>query len=146
MTVPLPGRTGARVRTIPLQVDQLPGGGLRISSPAARGWAGTARTSHELARVVQEAFQEVAVASYARAKGVPYDLDVLTIHVPGDPLAAVPQRRMRRRTTRHKSYAVEDWTRMEDGRWRSPAGRAYRADSTAVQNVIRKRREKGLPT
>lgn len=149
MTAPLPSRAGGRVRTIPLQVDQLPGGGLRISSPAARGWAGTARTTYELARVVQQAFQEVAVASYARAKGMPYDLDVLTTHVPGDPLADTPQRRVRnasRRTARHKSYAVEDWTRMEDGRWRSPAGRAYRADSTAVQNVIRKRQEKGLPT
>ena len=148
MTGPIPLSPHAgRVRTIPLRVDVLPSGELRLSSPAARGWSGTARTSHELARVVREAFREVSCASYARAKGEPYDLDVLTIRVAGDPLAGDQQRRIRgQRTARHKSYAPEDWTRMDDGRWRSPGGRFYQADSTAVRNVIKKREEKGLPT
>lgn len=153
MTVParanLPTRpAGQRVRTIALQVDALEDGRLRISSPHARGWAATARTPVELARVVQEAYTEVACASYALARGQAYDLDQMTTHVPGDSLADAPQRRVRGavRTTRRKAYAPESWTRMDDGRWRSPSGRAYREDSTVVGNVIKRRQEKGLPT
>lgn len=140
-------RPGQRITTIPLQVELLPTGGLRLSSTAARGWAGVATTPLELARVVDAAFREVSVASYARYKKEPYDLDKLTERVPGDALADRAPRRIRGvRTVRKKSYDVEDWTRLEDGRWRSPSGRAYRADSTAVQNVLKKRAEKGLPT
>lgn len=136
-----------RVSTIVLQVDALPAGGLRFSSPLARGWAGCANTPQELARVIHAAFVEVSVAAYARAHREAYDLDALTSQVLGDALAGVAPRRVRRpRTVRHRSYAVEAWTKMEDGRWLSPSGRAYRADSAAVRNVVRKRADKGLPT
>lgn len=147
-TFPLPRQPGGRrVQTIALQVEALEGGRLRISSPHARGWAGTAATPIELARAVQQAFAEVACASYALAHGRAYDLDQMTTHVPGDPLAAHPQRRVRgRRTTRRKSHAPEDWVKYDDGRWRSPSGRTYREDTTAVRNVIKKRQERGLPT
>lgn len=138
-------RPGQRITVIPLQVELLPGGGLRLSSSAARGWAGVARSPYELARAVDTAFREVAVASYARWRNRPYDLDQLTEKVPGDPLAGQPARRVRGARVVRKSYDVAEWTRMENGKWRSPSGRAYRADSTAVQNVVRKRAEKGLP-
>lgn len=141
-----PPASAQRVTTITLQVEALGAGGLRLSTPQARGWAAVARTQTELAKAVQAAYLEVSCASYARAKGAPYDLDVLTTHVPGDSLAAAPQRRVRGRVARRKTYHVEDWTRMEDGRWRSPSGRVYREDTTAVRNVVRKRAEKGLPT
>lgn len=138
---------GQRVRTIALQVDAMEDGRLRVSSPHARGWAATARTPLELAHVVQQAYTEVSCASYALARGQAYDLDQMTTHVPGDALADTPQRRVRGvRTTRRKAYAPEAWTKMDDGRWRSPSGRAYREDSTAVQNVIKRRQERGLPT
>jgi hypothetical protein len=128
-------------------VESLEDGRLRISSPHARGWAAVASTPLDLAHVMRAAFNEVACASYALAKGQAYDLDQLTTHVPGDTLAADPQRRVRTgRTTRRKSHAVELWTRYTDGTWRSPSGRVYREDTKAVQNVIKKRREKGLPT
>lgn len=145
---PLPPQPGGRrVTTIGLTVEALESGRVRISSPHARGFAATAGTPMELAQAVARAFTEVACASYALAKGSPYDLDQMTTHVPGDPLAANPQRRVRgRRTVRAKAYDAAAWTKYEDGSWRSPSGRQYREDTTAVQNVIRKRRERGLPT
>lgn len=147
-TPPIPGtQQGQRVRTITLQVETLDGGGLRLSTPLARGWATVARTQLELARGIEQAYREVACASYARARGRAYDLDAMTTHVPGDTLAAMPQQRVRGAGTRsHRAQRVEAWSKLEDGRWRSPSGRAYRAESMHVQNVIRKRAERGLPT
>lgn len=148
-STPFPARRPTqRVRTIALQVEALENGRLRISSPHARGWAGVAGNPMELAYVLGQAFTEVTCASYALAKGEPYDLDRMTTHVPGDALAANPQRRLRSggRTTRRKSHAPELWTKYEDGTWRSPAGRTYGENTRAVQNVIKRRREKGLPT
>lgn len=146
--VPFPPHpAGQRVRSIVLQVDALPDGRLRVSSPHARGWAGAARNPMELARIVAQAYNEVACASYALARAEAYDLDQMTPRVSGDLLADGSPRRVRSgRSARRKAHAPEDWTRLEDGRWRSPSGRAYRPDSTAVRNVVRRRQEKGLPT
>lgn len=145
LDTPLTGRqSGQRVQTIQLQVDTLPGNRLRISTPMARGWARTAATASELARAVHAAFLEVSVAGYARAHGEPYDLDALTGHQPGDPLANAKPRQVRNRRNGRKPYNPQDWTPQPDGTWRSPGGRLYRADSTAVQNVIKKRDDYGL--
>jgi hypothetical protein len=142
----MPPRVG-RVHTIALQVEALGSGRLRLSSPHARGWAATVTTPHELALAVQQAYTEVAVASYARARGEAYDLDALTTRVPGDALAEGKQGRKRtQRTVRRKSHNPADWSRMEDGRWLSPAGRAYREDSRVAQDVVARRKERGLPT
>jgi len=143
----IPGTTpGQRVRVMTVQVEALKSGGFRLSSPQARGWAAVATTQRDLAIALQRGFVEVSCASYARAKGSHYDLDALTTHVPSDPLASTPQRRVRgQRAKRREAYAPEAWTKYDDGRWRSPAGRVYRADSMAVKNVVRKRVAKGLP-
>jgi hypothetical protein len=146
--IPFPARKPTqRVRTIAVQAEIMDDGRLRISSPHARGWAATAATPMELAHVMRQAFTEVTCASYALAKGEPYDLDRMTTHVPGDALAANPQRRVRNgRPVRRKSHDPMLWTKYEDGSWRSPAGRTYGAETRAVQNVIKRRQEKGLPT
>lgn len=138
-----PSRPDARVTAISLTVEARPGGRYRISSPHARGWAAEVGTQLELARALKEAFTEVSVASYARAHNTPYDLDVLTERVAGDALANQPRARtggIRRR----KTYHPADWTKFEDGRWQSPGGRTYRADSKQVQAVVRARLERGL--
>lgn len=148
LDTPLTGRQpGQRVQTIQLQVEALAGNRLRVSSPMARGWAATATTASELARAVHAAFLEVSVAGYSRAHGEPYDLDALTGHQPGDSLANAKPRQVRKRRqprTDYKPYNPMDWTPQPDGTWLSPGGRSYRADSTAVQNVIRKRSDYGL--
>lgn len=142
MTLPPPAPV---IRTISLTVEAMADGRVRFSSPQARGWASVARTPHELRRGLDAAFQEVGRASVARATGQRYDLDGMTMHVPGDALAGRPQSRPRGPARQHRgAYYPEEWTKMEDGRWRSPGGRAYRADSTQVKHVIRKRIERGL--
>lgn len=142
MTLPPPAPV---VRTISLTVEAMADGRIRISTPQARGWAHAGKTAHELMRGLQEAFQEVGRASVARASGQRYDLDTMTMHVRGDTLAGRPQSRPRAAPKQHRgAYYPEEWTKMEDGRWRSPTGRAYRADSTQVQHVIKKRIERGL--
>lgn len=130
-------RPGSRVTTISLTVEARPSGRYRLSSPHARGWAAEVGTQAELARALSTAFTEVSVASYARAKGVPYDLDALTEQVSGDALASQPRTRARSgpRAPR-KTYHPTEWTRFEDGNWRSPSGRTYRPDSKQVQAVV----------
>ena len=138
-------RPDLRVQMISLTVEAMPSGRYRISTPHARGWAAEVGTQAELARALNSAFTEVSVASYARAKGVPYDLDALTERVAGDPLASGPRGRVRSGPrARRKTYHPSEWTRFEDGRWRSPSGRTYRADSKQVQGVIKARLERGL--
>lgn len=141
-----PRPTHQRVRAIALQVETLDSGRIRISSPHARGWATVARTPSQLFAAIQEAYREVTIAAYARAQGKTYDLDQLTTRVPGDPLAdGAPARERVPRRTRRKSHDPANWTRMDDGRWMSPTGRAYREDSRVVQDVLTRRRERDLP-
>jgi hypothetical protein len=138
-------RPDLRVTTISLTVEARSDGRYRLSTPHARGWAIEVRTQRELAHALSTAFTEVAVASYARAHDTPYDLDALTEQVIGDTLAHQPRARSRggprpKRTPYHPS----EWTKFEDGKWRSPSGRTYRPDSKQVQAVIKGRIERGL--
>lgn len=145
MTSLPPARPDARVTAISLTVEAQANGHYRISSPHARGWAAVVGTQTELAHALNRAFHEVSVASYARAHGAPYDLDVLTERVAGDPLANQPRARQRTGTRKRATYHPGDWERFEDGtRWRSPSGRIYRADSSQVRSVIRARLERGM--
>lgn len=139
-----PPRPGQRVRTIPLQAELLPGGGIRISSPLARGWAGHARTAVELARALVHAFTEVEIAGYAMAHGESYDQDRLTQQVAGDPLAGSKMARRRGAVQRRAAHPPEAWSMNDDGSWRSPAGRRYPATSPHVQRVIAKLQAKGI--
>lgn len=152
MTLP-PSRPDLRVTTVSLTVEAMPGGRYRLSTPHARGWAATVSNQNELARALAESFTEVSVASYARAKGHAYDLDALTERVHGDALAHTPRVRAAEdgrlvtgstRRMRRKTHHPADWSKLEDGRWQSPSGRAYRADTKQVQYVIRARLERGL--
>lgn len=143
----LPGSTHTP-RVIALQVEVIPGGGYRLSTPHARGWAATCKTPLELASALPKAFTEVSVAAYARAKGGVYDLDALTGQVPGDPLAhAAPRRAKAPRTgARRAAHSPADWSMTDNGTWRSPAGRIYGANTLTVQRVKAKRATMGLPT
>ena len=141
----LPGPPAIRnqIRSIPIQLDSLPEG-LRVSTPLARGWAAVARTPHQLAQAIAQAFTEAQVASYARWHGVAYDQDELTDVVSGDSLAAATRTQDFRRRERSDQHDPGDWTPLSDGFWRSPGGRRYRPDAAIVQRVRRRRRELGL--
>jgi len=141
----LPPRGAHQVRELNLRVEPLPGGGVRVSTPQARGWAAVARSEAELARAVLSAFTEVQVASYARWKGEVYDLDALTDVDPADPATALPAPvRRRNRTTRSDVAHPSEWARLPDGRWRSPAGRHYQPNSQLVRRVVQNRRALGI--
>lgn len=138
-------RAGHQVRAISLMVEMLPDGGVRVSSPQARGWAGVARNQGELARVLASAFTEAQVAAYAAWKGQLYDLDELTDVDPGDPTTALPAApRRRNRMVRSDALHPADWRRVEDGRWRSPGGRFYREGTQMVNRVRANRRALGI--
>ena len=151
--------TAHQVRSINVRVEQLADGKLRITTPTARGWAAVAANQPELARAIAGAFTEAQVAAYARWRGTQYDLDALTAHVPGDPLAGrKPQRqkagnKRARRTGEGWSYGQQrpdvhlpnEWAEQPDGRWRSPSGRMYRADAAQVVRVRRRLEQETAP-
>lgn len=144
------GVTGAapirnQVRAVLLRVETLSSGQIRVSTPQARGWARTVRTRDELAMAIQQAFTEAQVASYAAWRGEAYDLDAMTEVDNTHPLAAATRTRdftVRARTDVHNP---DDWVPMPDGRWRSPGGRLYGADTDAVRKVLAKRRRHPRP-
>lgn len=126
------------VRSITVQVQQLPDSYV-ISAVQASGWSATARNPIELARALAVAFTEVDVASYARWKGQAYDL------------AQNPDRQARRPPGSRRSalgggdsHDPSEWSKLDDGRWLSPGGRTFRADSQQVVKVVAKRRKLGL--
>jgi hypothetical protein len=60
--------------SLTLEVSRMDGGGLILRCPLAPGWAVPARTPAELAVRMEQAWQEAAIAAYARLRGMLYDL------------------------------------------------------------------------
>lgn len=138
---------------IPLTVECLPDGRLRIETPLTRGWSAVVRNPHELARSIEQAFVEVTIAGYAKSRNATYDLSRLTERVDDDPRTALvasagtpPTHRPVRATGRPPRHNPAAWTKLPDGRWQAPGGRRFRPDSQVVRNVLALRREQGLPT
>jgi hypothetical protein len=139
-----PAPTRNQVRSVPLRIDALPGGRLRVSTPLARGWAATARTPEQLAAAITAAFTEAQVATYARWCNGTYDLDELTEVQVGDPLAAPTRTQSYQHRKRSDQHNPADWTPLSSGHWRSPSGRSYRPDATIVARVKAARRRQGI--
>jgi len=137
---------------IPLTVEFLPDGRWRVETPLTRGWSSVVRTPAELGRALATARVEVTVAAYARSRNAKYDLSRMTEEVPGDPRtalvasAAAPPTHRTPRNPRPARHDPAAWRKMPDGRWQSPNGMNYRADAKVVQNVVKLRAERGLPT
>lgn len=150
-----PGTGPHQVRTVNVQIEALPTGQLRITTPSARGWAAVVRSQNELSRAITSAFTEAQCAAYAKWRGEGYDLDRLTDHVPDDPMAP-PRPTTRRRTNtsqngwgrnqlRPDAYPPDEWHKRADGCWVSPAGMVWKPGTTMVRRVIERRRQAGLP-
>jgi hypothetical protein len=142
-----------RPTMIPLTVEYLPDGRLRVETPLTRGWSSVVRSPHELARAVEAAFIEVTIAGYARSRNAKYDLSKLTEQVDGDSRTALtaaagtpPTHRPVRAAGRPPRHNPASWAKLPDGRWQAPGGRKYHPDSQVVRNVLRLREERGLPT
>jgi hypothetical protein len=135
-----PANTRNQVQSVMVRIDRVDGGKLRISAPAARGWARTVATRDELNRAVGEAFVEAQLASYAQWRGEAYDHDAASDVDNSDPLVAAAARiEQHRRTGRSDVHDPREWTPLPDGSWRSPAGRVFGADTDAVRRVKAKR-------
>lgn len=123
--------------SVPLNVTRLPSGGLRLDSPAAPGYAATARGPFELARAVDAVMREAACAAYARQRGQAYDLGLLenghaerSVNVAGRRYPPVND--------------PASWTPNPDGSWQSPSGRQYSGDAQIVGKVKARRSARGL--
>lgn len=129
-----------------LEVSRMDGGGLILRCPLAPGWAVPARTPAELAARMEQAWQEAAIAAYARLRGVLYDLAeteetipeaaiVGSTHPAEEPPDEVAARR-RRRQRHPATHEPERWVELEDGRWLSPTGRRYGPETRQVRAVV----------
>lgn len=159
MTVPL-GAVAAGMDAA-LTVERTTGGGVRVTCPDAPGWVAVARTPHELARALAEGWREAAVAAYAARQGERYDLAVhdqaaeevssTGRQLPEDPeeraallatlSCSVIPRAAEERGAAHDPLA---WTPLPDGRWVSPSGRRYKAETQVVRRIVEKRAAMGV--
>lgn len=144
-----------QVREVTLRVEAMPDGRFRVSMSQARGWAMVVRNQAELNRAVTQAFTEAQCAAYATWRGERYDLDDLTEPLPDDRMAPPRARQRKPRNTAEEGWGrnqrrpdvrpPEEWVKLPDGRWQSPGGRTYRADTSQVRRVIARRIQEGLP-
>lgn len=144
-----------QVREVTMKIESLPGGRMRVSTPAARGWAMVVSTPAQLTRAVSEAFTEAQIAAHSTWRGERYDLDDLTEPMPGDPMAPPRPKGGRpintgptgwgRNQQRPDMQSPEAWTKLPDGRWQSPSGKHWGADTVMVQRVVARRIRFNLP-
>lgn len=149
-----------------ITVERTTSGALRVSSPDAPGWSSVATDRVALLRAIDEAFSEAAVAAYARSRGKPYDVALhdqaaeeasLTGKVL--PLHPAARERMMQGLACSVGGALEGhstrpgdvhdplaWRPLADGRWVSPSGRTYGANTQVVQRVMEKRSNMGVGT
>lgn len=137
---------GVSISRLPVVIEKLDGGRLRMTSPDLPGWSAVGRGAHELARNVDEAWMELQIAAYAGARGEAYDLAHHEVRAeqpkpgrygPGDPL---PDWRDAR-----NGYDPSLWRPLPGGDFESPSGRRYGAGSWQVQRIVAKRLAAGLP-
>jgi hypothetical protein len=150
-----PAPVAHQVREVSLRVEALGGGRLRVSTPAARGWAKVVSTRDQLTQAVSEAFVEAQIASHSAWRGERYDLDDLTEPLTNDPMAPVRPKARRpintgrtgwgRNQQRPDMQSPEDWTKLPDGRWQSPGGKHWGPETLMVQRVVARRVKFNLP-
>jgi hypothetical protein len=130
--------TRHQVRHVPLLVEQLDDGRLRFSLLRAPDAAWVVSRPQELPRVIQSAFVESQIASYADWRGTAYDASVPTYK------RHKPQARSRKRCD---VYSAQEWRRDPDRPevWISPKGLRYSEDRQVVQRVIAQLEREGVP-
>lgn len=133
----------APARSIPIVLDALPDGRVRLSSPLAANFVAVARTPHEMWRALRSVMTEAQVAGYAAWRGQHYDHDtrVPVRHQP--PVAAVSWEKGA--VCRPDATHPAEWSPNEDGTWTSPSGRTYRSPRM-IDRLVEKRAALGLPT
>ncbi len=148
--MPTSGRRPHEPAELTLRVRRLDDGRLRFTTPSCPGWAFVAHRPDMIAAALSQAWTEVAIAAYARLRGVLYDgaehEDQLpagatpagTRHPAEPEPPAVDEVAKRRRTKHPRTHPAEEWVDLGSGYWRSPTGRRY-GSSTAVVASVRAR-------
>lgn len=165
--VPIGGSVHGLGAEVPLTVE-LTTGGVQVTCVAAPGWSASARTVQQLAQALRQGWQEAAVARYAARRGEPYDrvlhddaadevsrsgrvqslpvdADARDRMISGLACSVVPLTSSGGRVTgtTHDPLA---WRPLPDGRWVSPTGRAWGAQTQVVRQVVAKRAAMGVGT
>lgn len=143
------GRRPHEPAELRLLVRRAPDGGLLLSTPMTPGWCVPAGTPAELARGIEQAFTECALAAYARLRGALYDLAEHEEVIPPEaypagarhpaepePVPEVDEVTRRRRTKHPKTHPPEAWQELPDGRLLSPGGRRYSREHPQAQRVL----------
>lgn len=123
---------------VTVTIRRLSSGRIRFDSPQLPGWARALEPREPVGRIATEALTEAQIADYSRQRGVEYDG---AEHAP-------PRRRPGLFATGRAGGRLNpaDWTPLPDGRWLSPGGRRYGADTQRAREVRRARERLGLPT
>lgn len=139
------GRRAHEPAELTLTVSRAQGGRLVLRTPLTPGWAYSCATPAELARGVEQAYAEAAIAAYARLRGALYDLAETEETIPASAYPAgrphpaerqVDEVAARRRRSKHPTtHPPELWVELDDGRWLSPSGRRYGPDTAVVASV-----------
>lgn len=128
---------------VPLIIQRTASGGLRMASPLLPGWVAVAHGSTETTRALEVALREAELLRYAEERGYVYDAQPFVPEVEARPVLRAIQRSNGQWNWR-ASHDPACWVPLDNGKWRSPSGSEYRADSQVVQRVIQLRREQGL--
>lgn len=127
-----------QIKKITVTVEQLEGGRLRVTMPAAPGWVGVGRTPIEIVQVLRRAYTEAQVAAHSSWRGTVYDHP------------AAPQHRRHKPRSRGKRrsdvFDPSGWCLDDTGKWVSPgAGHRFPENTQVVARVKAARKALGLP-
>lgn len=123
---------------VPVILEQLPSGRIRLSTPVLPDWHRAAQGSQQIARAVHDlinaAVTEAQIRQYrARRHAIKH-----AIHNDRRATTGASYQRFvgpDGRTVRRVGHNPHSWTEQPDGSWRSPSGRTYRKDSQVVARV-----------
>lgn len=149
-----------------LVIERTTSGGYDVTSPDAPKWRAHADSRVALLAALDVGFREADVASYAQRRGQAYDLDLhdrasAEAAMTGQVLPFDAEEREAMLGTLAASVGIADtsarrspsdvhdplaWRPLANGRWASPSGRVYGADTQVVARVVAKRSAMGVDT
>ena len=123
---------------VPVILERLPSGRVRLSSPAVPDWQRAAAGAQQIARAVTDllaaAITEAQIREYrARRQALKHP-----IHNQRRAETGATYQRFTDadgRTVRRVGHNPHAWTEQADGSWLSPSGRTYAAGTQVVQRV-----------
>lgn len=123
---------------VPVILEQLPSGRVRLSSPVLPDWQRAAQGSQQIARAVTDLLAAAVTEAQVRAYRARRQAIKHAVHNDRRTTTGASYQRFigpDGRTVRRVGHNPHSWTEQPDGSWRSPSGRTYRASSQVVARV-----------